>query len=315
MGTTALTNSQAYRYRRRKSRNPKNLASIWGLGKRHSAALQSVGIPDCQTLMDSDPQTVHDMLREQQLPISLTQVKQWRSHAESYCTKRPVFFGEPPAIGDSFIALDLEYSSFNPHIWLTGLLVVKDGKRRHLWFWADDQEQERASMLRLTHVLKAFPDLPILTWAGTSADLPQLQSAAERHGALDMLAALNDRHIDLFQHARTSVRLPMPELSLGPFASYLRIPTSSPIRNGLEAQVQYEIYQGLVDPVRKSSRKAELIAYNYDDLRALVGVLKAMLEGLYSSPPQAPKGPAQTSTRTSNVTSQLDIDSVALRLY
>lgn len=279
MGTVALSDFPSYRYRRRKTRNPKNLTSIWGLGKRHAAALESIGIPDCKALMESDPQLIATKLREQKLPISLAQVQQWRSHAESYLTKSPVFFGAPPEVGDSFIALDLEYSSFKPHIWLTGLLIVKDGKERHLWFWADDHEQERASVLRLTQVLKFFPALPILTWGGTSADLPQLQSAAERHSSPDMLAALSDRHVDLFQHARTSMRLPVPELSLGPFAAYLRIPKSSPIRNGLEAQVQYEIYQGLADERRKTVRKAELIAYNYDDLRALAGVLKAMLEG------------------------------------
>jgi predicted RecB family nuclease len=286
MGTSSLSGYSAYRYQRRRSVNPKNLTSIWGLGKRHAAALRSIGIYDCAALVNADPSMLAAKLREHQLPISIAQVQQWRSHAESYCTKRPVFFGEPPQIGDSFIALDLEYNSTAPHIWLTGLLVVKGPKRRHLWFWADDHEQERASMLSLAKVLSYFPALPVLTWGGTSADLPQLQSASARHGTQDMFAVLSGRHVDLFQHARTSMRLPVPELSLGPFASYLRIPKSSPIRNGLEAQVQYEIYQGLSDPQRKTRRKAELIAYNYDDLLALTGVLKAMLGGLYAGPPK-----------------------------
>jgi predicted RecB family nuclease len=274
MGTVGFTNSPAYR--RRKSRDPRNLMSIWGLGKRHAAALEALGVPDCPTLMRSDPAVISERLRAEGITISEAKVNQWRSHAESYHTKRPVFFGAPVSIGDSFIALDLEYSSFKPHIWLTGLLVVRDRQQQHLWLWADDSEQERTSMLTLANVLAQLPGLPLLTWAGTSADLPQLQSAARRHGMPDMFTALQTRHLDLFQYARNSVRLPLPELSLGPFAEYLKIPKSSPIRNGMEAQVQYEIYQGLIDPQRKSAKKAELIAYNYDDLRSLVGVLRAM---------------------------------------
>jgi len=274
MGTVGFTNSPAYR--RRRSRDPRNLMSIWGLGKRYAAALEPFGIPDCLTRMHRDPADVSTKLRAEGIVITEAKVNQWRSHAQSYHTKRPVFFGAPVSIGESFIALDLEYSSFKPHIWLTGLLVIRDGQQRHLWLWADDSEQERASMLTLANVLAQLPGLPLLTWAGSSADLPQLQSAAQRHGMPEMFSSLQERHVDLFQHARNSVRLPLPELSLGPFAEYLKIPKSSPIRNGMEAQVQYEIYQGLIDPQRKSAKKAELVAYNYDDLRSLVGVLRAM---------------------------------------
>ncbi|HEY1458242.1 MAG TPA: ribonuclease H-like domain-containing protein, partial [Solirubrobacteraceae bacterium] len=277
MGTVALANSPAYRQRRRKRRNPQNLTSIWGLGARHAKALESIGIPDCKTLMHCDPHAVTAALREERLATSLNQVSQWRSHAESLTTKRPVFFGDPPPVGEDFIALDLEYNSFKPHIWLIGLLVVQAGSEEHIWLWADDHNQEHANLYWLARVMAAHPDLPILTWAGASADIPQLQNAAERHDALATLTPLQSRHVDLFRHARNSVRLPVPELSLGPFADYLRIPKTSPVRNGLQAQMQYEIYQGLRDPARKAARKTELIAYNYDDLRALSGVLKIML--------------------------------------
>lgn len=277
MGTVALANSPTFRRRRRK-RNPQSLTSVWGLGTRHAHALVDLGIPDCKTLMHCDPQSVTAALRQQRLSTSLNQVRQWRSHAESLTTKRPVFFGDPPPIEDSFIALDLEYNSFKPHIWLIGLLVIRAGVEEHIWLWADDPRQEHANLYWLSRVLAAHPDLPILTWAGASADIPQLQGAAERHDAQATITPLHTRHVDLFRLARNSVRLPVPELSLGPFADYLRIPKTSPVRNGLEAQMQYEIYQGLRDPARKASRKSELVAYNYDDLRALAAVLKLMVD-------------------------------------
>ncbi|MGH2834073.1 MAG: ribonuclease H-like domain-containing protein [Solirubrobacteraceae bacterium] len=276
MGTVALANSPSFRHRRRK-RNPQNLTSVWGLGARHANALIELGIPDCKTLMHCDPQSVTAALREQRLSTSLNQVRQWRSHAESLTTKRLVFFGDPPPVGERFIALDLEYNSFKPHIWLIGLLIVHGKEEEHISLWADEPRQEHANLYWLSRVLAAHPDLPILTWAGASADIPQLQSAAERHDALATITPLHSRHVDLFRLARNSVRLPVPELSLGPFSDYLRIPKTSPVRNGLEAQMQYEIYQGLRDPGRKAGRKSELIAYNYDDLRALEGVLKVMV--------------------------------------
>ncbi|HEY7933828.1 MAG TPA: ribonuclease H-like domain-containing protein [Solirubrobacteraceae bacterium] len=276
MGTVPLSDTPAYWYRRRKSRSPSKLTSIWGLGARNAAVLMSIGIPDCRALMDSDPEVVAASLRAESVATSVNQVRMWRSHAESYITKQPVFFGDPPPVAENFIALDLEYNSFKPHIWLIGLLIVQGDVSQHIWLWADDPEQERANLHHLSSALCAYPQLPVLTWAGTSADIPQLESAAERHSAPGTLTALSHRHVDLFRHARNSVRLPVPELSLGPFANYLRIPKSSPIRNGMEAQMQYEIYLGLRDPARKSTRKAELIAYNYDDLTALAGVLVAM---------------------------------------
>jgi predicted RecB family nuclease len=285
MGTVTLTDTQIYWYRRRKSRNPRKLTSIWGLGAKHAAALISIGIPDCKTLMGCDPDAVAASLRAESVPTSANQVYQWRYHAESYITKQPIFFGPPPAVGDLYLVLDLEYDPVKPHIWLIGLLICDGEQRQHIGLWADDPDQERDNLLHLAGVLRNYPHLPVLTWAGASADIPQLALAAGRHGIDNFMAELECRHMDLFAHARNSVRLPMPELSLGPFANYLRIPKTSPIRNGLEAQMQYEIYRGLRDPDRKAMRKSELVAYNYDDLAALVGVLAAMRDTPRTLPP------------------------------
>ena len=78
MGTVTLSDTSVYWYRRRKSRNPRKLTSIWGLGAKHAAALISIGIPDCKTLMGCDPDAVAASLRAENVATSANQVYQWR---------------------------------------------------------------------------------------------------------------------------------------------------------------------------------------------------------------------------------------------
>ena len=114
--------------------------------------------------------------------------------------------------------------------------------------------------------------LPVVTWSGNSADIPQLQSAVQRLKLGKALNMIESRHLDLFQHARSALRFPIPGLGLGDLASYFAIPRVSRIGDGLQAQSMFLEYRSCQDDDRRDALKSDLVEYNLDDLEALVGV-------------------------------------------
>jgi predicted RecB family nuclease len=201
-----------------------------------------------------------------------------RFHVRSYRERRAVLFGSPPSVGDAFIALDLEYDAINPQLWLIGLYVIDPDRCEHVALWADDRSAERENLEHLARLLNERPDLPVVTWAGTSADLPALKRACDRLGVDGLLDELEDRHVDLFTHAKRILRLPIPELALGEVSGFFGMAKTSTIADGREAQALYARYLSRYSQRIRRRIKNELIAYNRDDLEALVETLRAIQE-------------------------------------
>jgi predicted RecB family nuclease len=201
-----------------------------------------------------------------------------RFHAQSYREERAILFGSPPEIGDSFFALDLEYDLFKPRVWLMGLYVITKEKNEHLAMWADDAPEERSNLERLAELLDEHAELPVVTWGGTAADLPQLKGACTRLEVDHLQEVLDARHIDVFAHARRNLRLPIPELGLGEVAAFFGVKKNSAVRNGREAQALYTRYLTRYSPRVRQIIKNELITYNRDDLDALVATVRTVQE-------------------------------------
>lgn len=254
----------------------RDLTLIWGIARKIAVHLEDLGIADFDALDDHDPATLAGNLVTRRVNVSTDMVKGWSQHARSYREGRAVMFGAPPTLDESFIALDLEYDSA---VWLTGALVCDHDRREHNYFWADTPDDEEEALLALEAMLATYPDLPVVTWSGTSADLPQLRYAAARHNLLHVFTDVDRRHLDLYQHAIHSMRIPHPELSLKAVADYFGIPKVSNITNGLEAGFLYAQYRHTQDPVERQRRQAELVAYNRDDLEATAAMVKIMCDG------------------------------------
>lgn len=260
---------------RRSTSDCKDLTMIWDIAGGRADGLEELGIADYDALIACDVEVVVAGMRERRLFVSSAQVERWIRHAQSYRSASAVFFGERPPIGDSFIALDVEYDTFNPHIWLMGLVVVEGDRREHLALWADDSRQERRNLQRIADLCAEKPSLPVLTWAGQGADIPQLRNAAARLGMGDAMAPTLARHFDVFRCAAESLRLPVPSLSLGEVAAYFAVPKTSDIGGGLQAQMLYMEYRA-PDQARCARLKADLIAYNLDDLEGLIGAVRGI---------------------------------------
>jgi predicted RecB family nuclease len=259
----------------RRTRKGKDLTLIFGISRTHATTFEEVGIKNYEDLAACDEGSLRKRLRDVGTYLSLAQIEQMRFHACSYQEARPILFGEPAPEDDSFIALDLEYNTFGAElVWLVGLLLVEGDQQEHIALWADGPMNEHRNLSRLAKLLTEKDKLPVLTWAGLSADLPTLRKADARSRIDGLLAELETRHVDLFEHARRSLRLPIPELGLGEVADFFGIPKTSAISGGLEAQMLYQRFQQADDAEQRAKLKAELIAYNRDDLEALVETLR-----------------------------------------
>jgi predicted RecB family nuclease len=255
----------------RATHDKKDLTLIWGVALKLALSLEEIGISTYDKLLTIDSAAIVKALRDRRCYVSEAQVVRWRHHATSYWTSRPVVFGELPPLGSSFLALDLEYV-LGVNIWLVGVCFVEPDGREYFAFWADTPAQEESNLRRLAEMVAKNPLLPVVTWNGKKADMPQLRIAAKRLKLGQALDIVESRHLDLYHHVTKALRFPIPSLALDQVASYFAIPKVSRIRNGLEAEFLYREYRNSSDEERRVTLKTNLIEYNRDDLEALVGV-------------------------------------------
>jgi predicted RecB family nuclease len=264
----------------------KDLTLIWGVGPVSARRLEEIGIRTYDGLLAADSSTIVAALRNRRRYVSPAQVDSWKQHATSYSTSCPVVFGDPLTLDGPFLALDLEYEP-GGIIWLVGVCLVGPGSREHFALWADTPAQEKSNLRRLAEIAAANPLLPVVTWNGNGADMPQLRNAAQRLELGETLGIVEFRHLDLFQHARKALRFPIPQLALDQVARYFAIPKISRIRDGLEALFWYRGYRSSRDENRRDALKTNLLDYNRDDLEALVGVAER-ISGLQCSSQKVP---------------------------
>ena len=254
----------------------RDLTLLWGIARQIATHLEALGITDFDELARHDPAQVAADLVARRVSVSAAQVRGWVEHARSYREGRAVMFGPPPPVDGAFIALDLEYDA---SVWLTAVLICDGDLQEHNYFWADSRREEREALMALEAICATYPGLPIVTWAGCSADLPQLRYAARRHRLDHIYHEVNARHVDLYQYATRSMRIPDPELSLKAVGDYFGVPRISEISDGLEAQFLYAQYHACRDPAERARLQADLVAYNRDDLEATAAMVRVMCAG------------------------------------
>jgi predicted RecB family nuclease len=265
----------------------KDVTMIWGIGRVYARALEAAGYTTWDTLADCDPGEIAAILEEAGAKgCGVPKVASWQLHARALASGRPEFRpGARWPAAASYIALDLEYdvTPGHDHIWLTGAAVVyPDGANYHSW-WAATPEEERDALSGLAGLLAENPNLPVVTWAGNSADVPRLMSAADRHGLLDLADAITDRHLDAFVWVQRNVRLPNVSLGLKDVSGYFGYHASTTITDGLEALMRY---QSWLDS-KSDQVKEELIGYNRDDVGALVHTAARLAELIAAAPASA----------------------------
>jgi len=263
----------------KQTRARRDLTLIWGIARKTAVHLEDLGVGTFDELAAHDPFELASRLRERKVFVCGETVKRWSEHARSYRDGRAVIFGPPLEVGDAFIALDLEYDTIGASgtsVWLVGAMACLGDYREHDYFWVDNGVEEQEALLALELVCATYPDIPVVTWAGTGADLSRLGDAAARHGIQHIFEEIERRHVDLFQHAARTMRIPHPKLSLKAVGDYFGIPRVSSITGGLEAGFLYMRYRSSKEPAERERLQADLVAYNRDDLEATAAMVDVL---------------------------------------
>jgi predicted RecB family nuclease len=261
------------------TRRAHDLTLINGIARARADHLAAFGIQDWDDLLAADPEVIKTRLATRRDHVGITDVLQWRHHALSYRYDRPVSFGEPPKLGEKFIALDLEYEIIGRRIWLIGIGIVHGDDVEPRVIWAEEADDERQALLDLAELVARIPKTKIVTWAGITADMPALRAAALRHGLEAAIAPLFDRHFDLYDYADRTVRFPIPELRLKDIGSYLELDRASVVTDGFDAVQLYSRMRWEPDPVRKAAIRARLTDYCAEDVDGLVRIARHFERG------------------------------------
>lgn len=256
----------------------KDVTMIWGVGRVYAAALAAVGYTTWDSLAGCDPAQLTAVLTAAGARgVGVATVESWQLHARALAFGRPEFRpGTRAPLDGPYIALDLEYdvTPGRDHIWLTGAAVAHgDGAEPCSW-WADTPAQERDALASLQVLLDRHPDLPVVTWAGNSADVPRLIAAANRHSLPALADALTERHIDVYAWLQRTGRLPILSLGLKQISAYLGYRPRTDVTDGLDALRRYQVWMASHD----ERIREQLLAYNADDIAGLVHTVTRLTE-------------------------------------
>ena len=268
------------------ARQDHDLTLINGIARARAVHLATAGIHTWDDLLTADPRMIQRRLAARHDHVGIDDVLRWRYHALSYRAGRPVAFGEPPTLGQKFIALDLEYEIIGRRIWLIGVGIVDGDEIEHRVIWAEDPHDERQALMDLADLVAGHPETKIVTWAGITADMPALRAAAHRHGLQEALAPVFDRHLDLYAHADRTVRFPIPELRLKDISSYLELERASVVTDGFNAVQLYGRMGWEPNPAKRAILHARLTDYCAEDVDDLVEIARRFERGFPRAEPR-----------------------------
>lgn len=88
--------------------------------------------------------------------------------------------------------------------------------------------------------------------------------------------AIVERHRDMYIYTTRSLRLPISGMGLKDIAAHFGFRRQSSIRDGMEALVRYDEYRRVRNKNKKRALRDELVAYNLDDVRAVVATVEKL---------------------------------------
>lgn len=244
----------------------RHVSAVHGVGRTFSAALEQAGLSRWEDLVEADAEVIAAAVSAilTGRTVSPGQVERWRWHARSLIEGVPV---PGPGtvqfpVGESFIALDAEYTADN--VWLIGARVVDPAGDQRLSWWASPAG-EREALTGFGVFVDQWADLPIVTWNGNAADLPALAKAAARSEMEKLVDSIRPRHIDLYRWLCDHLMLPIQGFGLKDVGEHFRLPRTSAVTSGFQAEQQWRRYCR----TGEQELKAELVGYNSDDVDSL----------------------------------------------
>ena len=256
-----------------------SLTILSGIKARTAEVLASVGISNLDELLACDPEETARLLAGQGLKRGAATIRRWQGHAQSYRQNAPILNEGDGITWSDCLVVDFEYESYRKgDVWLIGIGVLKDDDLEIQQFWAEDVDEAALNLRTMMQLVGANPDLPIVTWAGKSAELPQLRRAAERTGEATLFEEFFKRQIDLRAYTQSRVTLPIPSRDLKTVSSHLGFRWPSDIHGGREAGFLRRKYLRSEDAALRAVLKADLLRYNRADIEALAFIARKYRE-------------------------------------
>lgn len=260
-------------------REQKGTTLINGIARDRADILADLGIRTLEDILACDPNNVALHLQKHKHIVSAAMVETWKHHANSHLTDAPVVFGRGLLDFDAFIALDLEYVSARPgSIYLIGVEVAgRDASEFHQW-WGDAPSEIAANLRALVDFINEHPLLPVVTWAGDDAEIPEFKKAAEKYGLHDLMRLLFERHFDLCDFMENNLRLPVKYKGLKDIERYFDVTRGTELSGGMQADSLYRRYRRSDDPREQQRIRRILEQYNEDDVHGLVYITRRFQE-------------------------------------
>jgi predicted RecB family nuclease len=252
----------------------RDVTLVSGIGTRHATTLEQLNLSTVNQLITVEPADLARRMREAgRARVSVKNIIAWQHHSRAFLERKPIRFVEERFSSPSYFVIDFEYDRYGKGaIWLIGALTRQDGRDKIFQCWCDTPSQLRRGLQRLESLLRSSPDLPVVTFSGLKADLPQMRSAAKSL-RLGIMTALAGRHVDIYDHLMKSMRFPIAEHGLKNLSKYIRSVRRAKVADGEEAIYLYERYlHSNSDRVRASIKK-RLTAYNLDDLYCVADLI------------------------------------------
>lgn len=251
-----------------------DVALVQGVGPSQVKMLSRVGICTIHDLAEADPAVLEKRIRSfGRSTFSAKTVVAWQHHCQALRDGVPVRLSNERFEHENFIALDLEFNPVVPgDVWLIGALVRRGGKDEVFQILCDGKSDLRRGLTNLVTLLREHHDLPIVTWNGLGADLPNLKAASNAQ-RIKVMHLVEPKHVDLYLLTKRSLRLPIPKIDLKSVEAYLRVERKSQIASGYEAVTRFKSYLASDDEDGRERLREDLLTYNREDLDALRAVV------------------------------------------
>ncbi|NKS56283.1 hypothetical protein GS504_01470 [Rhodococcus hoagii] len=258
------------------ARRAASVRVINGIGRTIGAALAAGGVNTVGQLADLSGEDIRSTLAagHGRRPSDKT-IDGWKDHARVFIANSPELkSGHHDPLPERFVAFDLEYDTSPASVvWLLCAQTVGVDRPHRITVFADETGQA-GLFTEFAGFLAQYPELPVVTWNGKSADLTAFDRSAKRYltsASCDVAAfleVLEVRHLDLLQWTRKALNLPIPSLGLKDVAYYFGLATDSDVGNGLMADGLWREYRSTGD----TELKDQLITYNRSDVTILAGI-------------------------------------------
>jgi len=263
--------------------NSGGLTAIYNISYRREQQFREIGVRNMSDLMGIDEeQTNSELVSRFGNTPGVAELFRMKCHASSIGHRKPVLFGDEDElsrlVSSPMLILDLEYDP-EGIIWLIGLCIKDSGGVSYKQYFAEGGklEDERKLLDSLASVRKKYPRHLLVTYCGTSADLPQLENSCVRHRTFPrMYNTLASNHTDLYRALTHNLRFPMASMALSDMEEYLNLPRKSYIASGLEALMLYERYLRTRNENTKRELRNELCTYNKDDVASTLSIVKSI---------------------------------------